>query len=401
MSDGESAYERIRLGAQASFADFVHKRRITDDPGLVARHVASGAWKARLLWPVAWISPNNFRVRGKSHVFLNTRLGDLAAHYAGEQVAVVGGPADWGFARRHGMSFCFSGDLYAAAFHLLFGVGRVPSRRIVERWLGFFAQQQDPCFLVVANDTMPLAMLLVQIARRCPNVVVVCVEHGLLSAGPIYQYDDVEGRNSHVNLVYTPAQRREMERRLPGALVEVMGFPSDFPPLQAGEPERTAVLVGVGTFEDLTALKASMRIFGEVGERLLRAGWRVEYRPHPSEAGLGLLPGDLPLNRQHKRELLAGRRKLFLGFGSTLLYEAEVAGHAVFVLDDPELPGYSIADFGSRLDARKLDDLGERAQHALSGPSAAPALDSVRDRFEQALARALARRQGLNLSEPS
>lgn len=399
MSAEPSEYERIRRSAQESFADFVHKRKITDDPGLVPRHAARGGWKARLLGALSWVSANNFRVRGKRYVFLNTRLGALVARYSDEAAAIVGGPSDWGFARRHGLSFCFSGDLYAAAFHLLFGAGRVPSRRIVGRWLRFFSQQQKPCYLVVANDTMPLAMLLVQIARRCPDVVVVCVQHGLLSAGPLYQYDDVEGRNSHVNLVYTQAQRREMERRLPGALVEVMGFPCDFPPLDPGEPERTAVLVGVGSFEDLSALKVSLRIFGEVGARLARAGWRVEYRPHPSESGLGLLPSEFPTNRQDKRELLAGRRRLFLGFGSTLLYEAEVAGHAVLVLDDPELPGYSIADFGTRLDAHSLDELDERAQVALFAPSAAPAMAGVRERFEQALSRALARRHNDTPSE--
>lgn len=392
--------EAIVRAAQASFADFVHKRRITDDPGLLARHAASGRWKARLLAPLSWLSLNNFRVRGRRYLFLNTRLGALAGKFSDEPSALIGGPGDLAFARRHGLPFCFSGDLYAAAFDLLFGAPRAPSRLIVRRWLRFFAQQADPCILVVANDTMPLAMLLVHIARRSPNVVVVCVEHGLLSAGPVYQYDDVEGRNSHVNLVYTPAQRQEMERRLPGALVEVMGFPCDFEPLDPGEPQRRAVLVGVGSFEDLGALKASLRIFGEVARRLSGAGWRVEYRPHPSELGLGLLPRELASNREDKRELLAGRRKLFLGFGSTLLYEAEVAGHAVFVLDHPELPGYSIADFGSRVDARFLDDIGERADAALSAPSAAVAMAGVRERFEQALARALSRRQGEEPAEP-
>jgi hypothetical protein len=71
----------------------------------------------------------------------------------------------------------------------------------------------------------------------------------------------------------------------------------------------------------------------------------------------------------------------------------------VIVLDHPEHPGYSIADFGSRLDARFLDDIGGRADAALSAPSAAAATSGVRERFEQALARALSRRRDNQPSE--
>jgi hypothetical protein len=389
----------IVRAAQSSFADFAYKREITNDPLIRQRMARRDGWRAELLRPVALVSPNNFRVRGKRFVFLNTRFQQLAASFSGEEAALIGGPGDYGFAKAHGLPFCFSGDLYVAAFGVLFGKPLVPVRSILRRWLRFFRQQRDPCYLVVANDTMPLALTLVHIARRCANVVVVCVEHGLLSAGPGFEYDDLEGRDSHVNLVYTQAQKLEYERRLPGALVEVMGCTSEFEPLQPGPGERRAILVGVGTFEDLGPLKASLRIFGDVAKRLAAAGWRVEYRPHPSELGLGLIPDDVASNRQEKRELLAGRRKLFLGFGSTLLYEADVAGHAVIVLDHPEHPGYSIADFGSRLDARFLDDIGGRADAALSAPSAAAATSGVRERFEQALARALSRRRDNQPSE--
>jgi hypothetical protein len=391
--------EEIVRAAQASFADFAYKREITNDPQILQRMARRGGWRAELLRPAALVSPNNFRVRGKRFVFLNTRFDQLAASFSGEEAALVGGPGEYAFARKHGLPFCFSGDLFVAAFGILFGKPFVPVRSILRRWLRFFRQQQDPCYLVVANDTMPLALTLVHIARRCANVVVVCVEHGLLSAGPGFEYDDLEGRDSHVNLVYTQAQKLEYERRLPGALVEVMGCTSEFEPLQPGPGERTAILVGVGTLGPLEELKTSLRIFREAATRLAQAGWRVEYRPHPSEQGLGLVPTEVPTNRQGKRELLAGKRKLFLGFGSTLLYEADVAGHAVFVLDHPELPGYSIADFGSRLDARSFQEIGERAEAALRAPPSATATAGLRGRFEQALARAVARREANQLAE--
>ena len=388
---GADEVDGIVRAAQASFADFAHKRAITNDPRILQRMARRGGWRAELLRPAALLSPNNFRVSGKRFVFLNTRFDQLAASFRGEDAALIGGPGEYAFAKEHGLPFCFSGDLFVAAFGILFGKPLVPVRSIVRRWLRFFRQQQDPCYLIVANDTMPLALTLVHIARRCSNVVVVCVEHGLLSAGPGFEYDDLEGRDSHVNLVYTQAQKLEYERRLPTALVEVMGCTSEFEPLQPGPGEGTVILVGVGTFEDLTELHASWRLFVAAGQRLEQAGFRVEYRPHPSEAGLDLSRIPFACNRQGKRELLAGRKKAFLGFGSTLLYEADVAGHDVFVLDAPELPGYSISDFGRRVSATDPDGIVEGVRAASQQPAGPGQSAGLRRRFDEALARGLRR----------
>jgi hypothetical protein len=63
------------------------------------------------------------------------------------------------------------------------------------------------------------------------------------------------------------------------------------------------------------------------------------------------LPGAAaPTRSEAKATLLAGERKVFVGFNSALLYEAHCLGHLVVVLDDPALPGYRLSPFGTTLE---------------------------------------------------
>lgn len=392
MNWGKETCREVKSTVQASFADFSHKRSITDDPNFYNRMAGTGGWKAELLRVFAFLSVNNFRVKAKKYVFLSTRHDQLVARFNGDEAAIIGGPKDFRYATESRIPFCFTGDLYLAAYNILFGKAYVPSDWIIKRWLRFFSQQQDPCYLVVANDTMPMSLLLAKIADHCKNMKVVCVQHGLLSAGPGYDYDDVEGRNSAINLVYSEAQRIEMERRIPGALVEVMGYPGDFS-LRADAPPSAPVviLVGTGTFEDLANYKASLDIFSRVRDVLEGAGLLVLYRPHPSENKLTLAGDRFRLDRHEKSELLAGARKVFIGFGSTLLYEADLAGHQVIVLNDVALPGYIISDFGRKLDTVDLHKLVGMIESNGELPTAQSRPPDVRIRFERAMARALAR----------
>lgn len=383
----------FKQAVRQSFEDFVGKRADTEDPKFAARMASEGKWIGRLLRPLSLLPLNRFFTGGRRYVFFTNRYRQLLASFGRNEIAVVGGPGDFLSSLRNGLPFCFSGDLYLASQSVIFDRRFVPVDAIIDRWMRFFARQQDPCYLVVPNDTMPMALLLVSIARRCRNVRVVCIQHGLLSVGPVYQFDDVEGRNSHINLVYSHGQRGEMERRLPGRIVEVMGYPADYPPKgEAGSGLRNVLLVGTGTFDDLTNYQRALDIFHRVADIAKGVGLRSEYRPHPSEARFADLNAiRAPLNRQGKAELLGRPRMLFIGFASTLLLEAHLAGHAVILLNDEKLPAYPIGDFGVRLDSGELDKLPELIAQLARNDIAANGTDGVRRRFDHALARAVTR----------
>lgn len=395
MNSNQSRIARVVRDVRASFEDFVEKRSL-EDPGFLRRMVNSDGWKTQISRILAFIPVNALRVRRKRYIFFSARHARLISRFGSQEAAIVGGPKDFAQARRMGLQFSFSGDLLAASSSILFGKRGIPSSWIVDRWIRFFSRQHDPCYLVVPSDTLPISLLLVKIADQCKNVRTVCVQHGLFNSG--FALGDIEGRNSSINLVYCDSQRREMERRLPGALVEVMGFPAEFP-IRASQasPLDHAILVGTGTYEDLTTYMISLTIFHRVRSVLERAGFRVEYRPHPSEKDRAPALEDWTIDRQPTESLLSGPRKVFIGFISTLLYEAHLAGHRVIILNDVAIPGYDISDFGLKLDTTDMDRIVEMIS-VDSDETAIEHIDSsgVRERFELALRRAIDR-----LSEPA
>lgn len=376
---------------RASYEDFGRKRVATDDPAFFERVYRHGLPTARVLRFVAPLLRRSIAVSGRRMLFLSARYSDLLAAYDASDAMVLGGPADWRVARRLGLPFASTADLFLASYRILFGHPGSRPAEVFARWIAFLRRQADPCFLVVGNDTMPMALMLVTAAKSAPNVRVVCVEHGLLSAGPVYQFDDVEGRNSDINLVFTPAQRAEMERRLGGGVVEVMGLPVE--KRAASIPSRPdVVLVGTGTLGDTDAYERALSLFGAVRDEVEATGHAVAYRPHPSERGLGLAERRFRIDRSDKNALLGGAVKIFVGFSSTLLYEADQAGHVVVVLDDPALPGYPLRDFGLPFASSDLARLGPFLDAALFRHALPPSnRPSPRARFESALAAGLAR----------
>lgn len=389
MNRKTSSFEQIVDNVKASFQDYAQKRS-TWAPDFLRRIADTAKWQAELFRIFAFLPGAGLPIRGKKYLFLSARHAHLVSSFHRDEAAIIGGPNDFALARRAKLPFRFTGDLLAASSNIVYGMGFVPTRWIVGRWLRFFARQQDPCYLVVPNDTLPIALLLVKIAEQCPNVTVVCVQHGLFNSG--FELDDIEGRNSAINLVYCESQRREMERRLRGAVVEVMGFPADFTRQPGQQPElKKAILVGNGTMS-LANYRRSLEIFDSVRSILERAGFEVEYRPHPSEYGIPVAQLDFRVNAQSKDEVLGGDRKVFIGFTSTLLYEAHLAGHVAVVVDDAALPGYAISEFGLKTDTTVMQHLPERIVGYSGQQSIGEhVLSPLRSRFEAALARAIAR----------
>jgi len=388
----EALAGRIAQEARATFEDFVRKRAAWQ-PTILPRVLSRQAWLVPWMRPLSLLPLASGRIRGKRYLFLSGRYEALAAQFDRSEAAIVGAQGDLRAAQRADLPWRFSGDLFVAAHDVLLGRTGPGALRVIRRWLRFLRRQHPDCVLVVPNDTLPIATLLVSIARHCPNVTVACVQHGLFSDAA--QLDDIDGRISHVNLVYDTGQRREMERRLPGAVAEVMGLPTAYRAASNDGDAPPAILVGNGATEVPGRYRRSLDVFSGAAVALERAGFHVRYRPHPSEGDAAEAAARFALDRTSKDALLGGPRTVFVGFFSTLLFEADAAGHAVFVLEDALVPGYVLSPIGSRLDSDGVAELETLVPAVLDGLRSDARDDAgPRARFEAALRRARARLRG-------
>lgn len=411
MDCGTSAANTVANEMRESFQDFIAKRSIVF-PTIFSRMSGNGKKRARILSPFSLLSVNNFRVRNKKYIFFSARHAELIAQFAKDEAALIGGPRELRIAMKLGLPFCFVGDLYWAAYDILFGLGHNrPSWRsalVINRWVKFFSQQENPCYLIMPTDTLPIPLMLAKIAGESGNVRVVCVQHGLFNTG--YKHDDIDGRNSQINLVYSLKQRAELLRRLPDALVEVMGYPAEYHcEAPRTSTPRFAVLVGTGALENMRIYDASLSIFKAIESVMKDIGFKVEYRPHPTERSVHYDKLGFAINREAKNTLLSDECKVFFGFTSTLLYEAHLAGHLAIVLNDPCLPGYSIEQFGVTIQTSDIERVATivaqqwqriKAQQVDYTPVLRIRFDEAIARGDQRLAIAVGRRKRAKESEP-
>lgn len=395
MDYPKGATRAVAERARESFDEFIRKRR-TVFPTIFDRMRRGGRGRARLVSPFALLSLNNHRVRKKRYVFFSARHAELIALFGRDEAVLIGGPRELRLAMTLGLPFCFSGDLYYASYHILFGQSANPlswvSGLVLDRWIRFFLQQETPCYLVMPNDTLPIPLLLAKIAGESGNVRVVCVQHGLFNAG--YEYDDIDGRNSQFNLVYSSEQRREMLRRMPGASVEVMGYPAEYycEAPQTPHPRR-AVLVGTGALEDMKVYARTLAIFANIATAMMERDCRVEYRPHPTERRAHFDGFGFVVNAEEKKALLSNECRVFFGFTSTLLYEAHLAGHVVVILNDPCHAGYNIEQFGLRIQTSDMGNVASMVAREWQRKTTQKMerTSTLRVRFEEAIGRAEAR----------
>jgi len=384
--------EEIVRDARASFDDFLTKRAVVF-PTIRQRMAKGGRMKAKLLRPLIYMALHHRRIIDKKYILFSDRFPELVAQFSRKETVLIGGPAELRLAMKLRLPFRFSGDLYAACPDVFTSKpgSLFPSAtlRVIERWQAFFGRQANGSYLVTPTDTLPIGLMLAKIAARCASTRVVCVQHGLFNSD--YNSDDIDGRNSNINLVYSAAQGREMLRRLPHALVETMGFPNETRMVTCeGKAPRVIVLVGTGALEVLDVYKRSLAIYRDLARMMTGCGYNVFYRPHPTERPEHYSGNELVVDTRPKGSLLGGEGKVFFGFTSTLLYEANLSGHLVVTLDDPLLPGYSIETIGLQLATRELHQsprivtegwCERQRQKAVSGPM-------LRERFTGALDRA-------------
>lgn len=385
----DDAADRVIRQARARFADFAAKRSLSQ-PQVLQRVLSHQRGLARAVLPLSFLPLGQTRAADRRLVFLSTRFRPLQDAVREDHPILVGNLRDLRAARKSRMPFSLTFDLLAACYPIVEGNAGPLARRVIGRWLRFFERQRDPCHLIVPHDTLPLSTLLVCIANECRNVITVCVQHGLFD--PSFFADDIDGRNCAVNLVYDASQRSEMERRLPGAIVEEMGLPADFRPQPPCSGHSLVVLVGTGVPERVSRYDRALAVFASAGTALRGDQMTVQYRPHPSESSERLRDLGVPLNSMSKGALLGADQRVFIGFSSTLLYEAGCAGHAVVVLDDPDLPGTTRVPSAIVLPTSELDSIADAVREALAraGATREP-VRPLRDRFYSALDRAVAR----------
>lgn len=117
------------------------------------------------------------------------------------------------------------------------------------------------------------------------------------------------------------------------------------------EFNKTIILVGTG--DDTN--KKSLSIFNKIWITL-HDNYQVQYRPHPSEDFSYNSTIQFSRNHQSKKDCLSEDLKIFIGYESTLLYEAMLIGHVCIAISSKNITTIDY-EVDYILDDEKIPDL--------------------------------------------
>lgn len=383
MSDAATA--SIVEATRTAFRDFSEKRSRSLGPAYMERMAAEALSRARVLRFAPSVSWPPRPAAGVSRIHVRCKFPALLDGPDASSLCVIGGPADFrqSFARH--VPFRLAASLFVAACEVAWGSPTTGTLRTISHWRSWFLRQSEHAYVVQTDDTSALSTLIAKIADSCDNLTTVCVQHGLFHPG--YKEDDLEGRNSAINLVYDEWQRREMLRRLPHAVAECIGYPeNDFCDRLAQLPE--LVLVGTGSIYLPKVFARSLAVYAEIVRILAPMALRIHYRPHPYESPSDYRTLPVAARRVPEPHLFDGERRIFIGFASSLLYRAHMAGHLAIALDDSLVPGNTISPMGPRLDSHELDRLPALIERHYRDFNSIEGREPLCRRFDAALLRA-------------
>ncbi len=271
------------------------------------------------------------RVVQKKYLVVGLRFKEvLTALPPAQTLLIASNLSEILFALKNGYSFTYLG---MAGEHFLQAYYNGTKERLqsdILKVATLLANENANNFVILSSDTKPLDILFRWVAglntKTCHTVF---IQHGVVFDGVPDEYL-MEGTYSQYFLAMSASQV-DFARKLLGEDVKLLecGPPWNLQHVdESGETEVILVSNGGWDADDADA-RTALEILHTFSSILKDKGVHHVYRPHPAERSAeedGLF--DI-VDTGPKERLLSGKPKIFVGFSSTLLFEAYLAGHTI------------------------------------------------------------------------
>ena len=284
------------------------------------------------------------------YVFVNSRFKDIICSLDREHVVVMGGITDVLFCIRNNIKFVWIGYL-VKAFDIYHYYGRDKSYIKALLLLERITCSNNRRHVFLWEDTLKVGASLACLFNKNKFIDTVCIQHGLLSFGSDLKPD---GAVSNFNFFINSSQNKFFSNSSEKNSC-VIGLPYDIlikPPL-----EKNIYLVGIGSSTSLIGNSMylySLWVYTKIQKEFIKSGCKVYYRPHPTEDMSIYKSFFLNIETAPKKNIFSASLSTYIGFNSTLLYEAGFFGNITIGINPSEASQY-ISDFDTSLTIDEKD----------------------------------------------
>jgi hypothetical protein len=182
----------------------------------------------------------------------------------------------------------------------------------------------------VIEDTLPVGSFFATIgnALKSPPIL---LQHGYITGTEIL----IDGKQCTYNILYSIDQARFIQNE--NAKSFELGPPFDI--VNSEDIVNEEVLVGTGGKGYIPELYyKALDVYMQIEKKLFMAGISVLYRPHPNEDYADYHSKFNKIDKRSTSECISGPKKIFIGYVSTLFFEAKSFGHGIIAIINPKEP---------------------------------------------------------------
>lgn len=287
-------------------------------------------------------------LRDKKYIFIGLRYKDLLECLHKDDVFIVATSFfEVKYAIANKIAFIPSAEISHCFLQAYFEHQYNRLDRLIATYEKLLAEIETACWLILTSDTKPVDIFFSILSRLYTSKSrIMCLQHGIFPDVDPNIYV-AEGESIPINILYDETQKVFASKYIKSSEFYVMGPFWNLPHVdEKGVLE--VVLLGSGGGDSIPTLyEASIEIFKIFSNELKLRKVPHVYRPHPTELKSYINNIFDVIDFRSKLALLSGAPKLFIGFNSTLMYEAYLCGHSVYAIK-PSLfscPTFDIDDF--------------------------------------------------------
>jgi len=305
------------------------------------------------------IEPFSFRRKLPKYVFSTSRYTDLILTLPPKEVMVMGGRKELIFCLKNGYQFYWLGLIFYGFNQFIFSEKNSLFSLVIVSLRKMFLKDINKRYLFLYNDCMPDGMTLSFALESIPKLNIICIQHGM-SSPPLSEFKVdryVVGESCQFNLLWDISQKKPYKSDTDHASF-VLGLPYEVYPPQSHS--REVILLGdCGKGSDLIQYFYALFNFCHLYRILKKAGIDVSYRPHPQDDIEYVQSIFSNVCITQKNELLTSNRRVFIGFKSSLLFEAREFGHLAIGLDSKDSERIRAFDVDFELSSDNFENLPE------------------------------------------
>jgi len=313
---------------------------------------------ARLILSI-FIFPN-FKNKKKIFFFQGLLHSAYFNNFEKDTVVIIGSKAEKKFAVEHGFHFISNFSIAASVKALVYRDSSFVLKIIFSRWINCLKKIESSVFLI-HEDTQPVGTFLNYLSQTCSdNSHAICIQHAFYGK-PNYPVR-LEGKKTEFNFIINKSQGELIQPNF--VKTSIIGLPYS---ISAKKGDlRSVILVGVGgVFYDNQVFRESIEHYKKIYSIISQNfDLEITYRPHPNELQFPELMQELAdnfkiIDSMDILDRLNDSRSIFIGVASSVLFQAEIAGHPVACFHADHRQEAILSDSSKILQMPNFHDLQE------------------------------------------